>query len=191
MWLYTASMFNIIFQIFAQYHGKLQTLPNSNLGKGVEAKIKIGNVDEQFYCYDHELCRESDFWVSFLLIVMLTLAVTTLPRRSCCDPFWSVIQVSEEFQNGKQINLLRDLAGRVTFHTWGPCAFCKRISKEILKGYPFGPQTADWCAVKSLRSCWTSLKTEVYPNCKCVLFNGWVIFHCVYVPQLSYPFVCW
>ena len=22
-----------------------------------------------------------------------------------------------------------------------------------------------------------------------ILFNGWVIFHCVYVPQLSYPFV--
>ena len=22
-------------------------------------------------------------------------------------------------------------------------------------------------------------------------FNGWVILHCVYVPQLSYPFVCW
>ena len=26
---------------------------------------------------------------------------------------------------------------------------------------------------------------------KWILFNGWVIFHCVYVPQLSYPFVCW
>ena len=25
---------------------------------------------------------------------------------------------------------------------------------------------------------------------KCILFNSWVIFHCVYVPQLSYPFVC-
>ena len=22
-------------------------------------------------------------------------------------------------------------------------------------------------------------------------FNGWAIFHCVYVPQLSYPFICW
>ena len=22
---------------------------------------------------------------------------------------------------------------------------------------------------------------------KCILFNGWVILHCVYVPQLSYP----
>ena len=22
-------------------------------------------------------------------------------------------------------------------------------------------------------------------------FNGWVIFHCVYVPQISYPFICW
>ena len=26
---------------------------------------------------------------------------------------------------------------------------------------------------------------------KCILFNGRVIFHCVYVTQLSYPFVCW
>ena len=26
---------------------------------------------------------------------------------------------------------------------------------------------------------------------KCILFNSWVIFHCVYVPQLSYPFICW
>ena len=25
---------------------------------------------------------------------------------------------------------------------------------------------------------------------KCILFNGWVILHCVYVPQLSYPFIC-
>ena len=26
---------------------------------------------------------------------------------------------------------------------------------------------------------------------KCILFNGWVMFHCVNVPQLSYPFVYW
>ena len=26
---------------------------------------------------------------------------------------------------------------------------------------------------------------------KCILFNGWVILHCLYVPQLSYPFICW
>ena len=26
---------------------------------------------------------------------------------------------------------------------------------------------------------------------KCILFNGWIIFHCVYVPQLSYSFICW
>ena len=25
---------------------------------------------------------------------------------------------------------------------------------------------------------------------KCILFNGWVIFHCVYVSQLSYLFIC-
>ena len=27
--------------------------------------------------------------------------------------------------------------------------------------------------------------------CKWILFNGWVIFHGVYVPQLPYPFICW
>ena len=26
---------------------------------------------------------------------------------------------------------------------------------------------------------------------KCIIFNSWAIFHCVYVPQLSYQFVCW
>ena len=26
---------------------------------------------------------------------------------------------------------------------------------------------------------------------KCFLFDGWVILYCVYVPQLSYPFICW
>ena len=26
---------------------------------------------------------------------------------------------------------------------------------------------------------------------KCIFFNSWVIFHCIYVPQLPYPFVCW
>ena len=26
---------------------------------------------------------------------------------------------------------------------------------------------------------------------KWILFNGWVIFHGVYVPQLPDPFVCW
>ena len=26
---------------------------------------------------------------------------------------------------------------------------------------------------------------------KCIPFNSWVIFHCVYVPQFSYPFICW
>ena len=26
---------------------------------------------------------------------------------------------------------------------------------------------------------------------KCILFNGWVILYCVYVPQLSYPLICW
>ena len=27
-------------------------------------------------------------------------------------------------------------------------------------------------------------------NSNAFFFNSWVIFHCVYVPQLSYPFIC-
>ena len=38
-------------------------------------------------------------------------------------------------------------------------------------------------------------RLQFYPShqnwFKCILFNGWVILHCVYVPQLSYPFICW
>ena len=26
---------------------------------------------------------------------------------------------------------------------------------------------------------------------KCILFNSWVISHCVYIPLLSYPLICW
>ena len=26
---------------------------------------------------------------------------------------------------------------------------------------------------------------------KCILFNVWALLHCEYVPQLSYPFICW
>ena len=26
---------------------------------------------------------------------------------------------------------------------------------------------------------------------KSIHFYGWVIFHCIYVPQLLYPFICW
>ena len=26
---------------------------------------------------------------------------------------------------------------------------------------------------------------------KCVPFNGWVLFHCTYVPQFLYLFICW
>lgn len=66
MWLQTANKFNIIFQIFIQYHGNLQTLPNSNPGKAVRAKIKIGDAGDQFYCYDHKLLRENGFRVLIL-----------------------------------------------------------------------------------------------------------------------------
>ena len=36
---------------------------------------------------------------------------------------------------------------------------------------------------------------HVHPYC-CkwhyfILFNGWVTFHCLYIPHLLYPFICW
>ena len=36
-----------------------------------------------------------------------------------------------------------------------------------------------------------SLSSTSLELIKCILFNGWIIFHCVYVPLHSYPFICW
>ena len=33
--------------------------------------------------------------------------------------------------------------------------------------------------------CWPAVSQSRAP------FYGWIIFHCVYVPQLLYPFICW
>ena len=52
-----------------------------------------------------------------------------------------------------------------------------------------------YCKVISLQLIKINGKTSKQTNkknwFKCILFNGWVISHCVSVPQLSYPFVCW
>ena len=37
---------------------------------------------------------------------------------------------------------------------------------------------------------WLQFHPPHYNWFKCILFNGWVILHCVHVPQLSYPFIC-
>ena len=37
----------------------------------------------------------------------------------------------------------------------------------------------------------TSFCMTVSTNDPIVLFYGWVIFHCIYVPHLLYPFLCW
>ena len=37
-----------------------------------------------------------------------------------------------------------------------------------------------------LHRTWTG---KSFPTC--ILFYGWVILHCAYLPALSYPFVCW
>ena len=38
---------------------------------------------------------------------------------------------------------------------------------------------------------WLQFHLPHYNWFKCILFNSWVIFHCVYIPQLSYPLACW
>ena len=45
-------------------------------------------------------------------------------------------------------------------------------------------------------SDWTEMNwTEVHPPyqnlLKCISLYGWVVFHCVYVPQFLYTFICW
>ena len=49
-----------------------------------------------------------------------------------------------------------------------------------------------WCFSYWLTSLYNRL--QFHPShqnwFKCILLNGWVILHCVYVPQLSYPLVC-
>ena len=48
------------------------------------------------------------------------------------------------------------------------------------------PQSPKDCSIYQCLFC-----CLVYRVIKCILFNGWVILHCVYVTQLSYPFICW
>ena len=51
-----------------------------------------------------------------------------------------------------------------------------------------------WCFsfwLTSLCIRGSSLIHRLRTDSNAFFFNSWVIFHCVYVPQLSYPFVCW
>ena len=49
-----------------------------------------------------------------------------------------------------------------------------------------------YTSVSLLLSCILGYHYQLSKNWfKCILFNGCVILHCVYVPQLSYPFICW
>ena len=38
---------------------------------------------------------------------------------------------------------------------------------------------------------YSNFMSELLKKFKWVPFYGWVIFHCMYVPQLLYPFICW
>ena len=42
-----------------------------------------------------------------------------------------------------------------------------------------------------LYSVWQSPGPSMLLPTLFFLFNGWVIFHCVYGPHLLYPFICW
>ena len=56
------------------------------------------------------------------------------------------------------------------------------IGKVIKDSTPFSPKR---------HYCKINFFVPKSVQFKCILFNGWVIFHCVYVPYLFYPFICW
>ena len=61
-------------------------------------------------------------------------------------------------------------------HAWGWCmGMTERdvVGREVEGGFMFGI------------AC-----TPVVDSCQCIIFNGCIILHCVYVPLLSYPFMC-
>ena len=67
---------------------------------------------------------------------------------------------------------------------------------QIVKNLPAMQETWIWSlGWEWLPVQYSSLKISMDREAgywfKCILFNGWVILHCVYVPQLSYPFICW
>ena len=77
------------------------------------------------------------------------------------------------------------------------CLFCclayRVIVAIFLNSYIF-INILYWCFsfwLTSLCIIGSSFIHLIHTWFKCILFNGWVIFHCVYVPQLSYPFICW
>jgi len=56
------------------------------------------------------------------------------------------------------------------------------IGKVIKDSTPFSPKR-HYCKIQFF--------VPKSMQFKCILFNGWVIFHCVYAPYLFYPFICW
>ena len=42
-----------------------------------------------------------------------------------------------------------------------------------------------------LHSVWQTISPPTSLEITQFLFYGWVIFHCIYVPHLLYPFICW
>ena len=78
------------------------------------------------------------------------------------------------------------------------CLFCclaYRVIITIFLNSIYGVSILYWCFSFWLTSLCIYNLLQFHPShqnwFKCILFNGWVILHCVYVPQLFYPFICW
>ena len=102
----------------------------------------------------------------------------------------------------------------ILLHCWWECKLVQplwrtvwRFLKKLEIELPYDPAIPllgihteetrierDTCTPMFIAALFTIARTWKQPRCpsadKCILFNSWVIFHCVYVPQLSYPFIC-
>ena len=86
----------------------------------------------------------------------------------------------------------RTTSKHVYYHMWNGSPVHVQCMRQCAQGWCTGMTQRDGMGrevivgFKMGNTC-----KSMADSCKCILFNSWVIFHCVYVPQLSYPFICW
>ena len=66
------------------------------------------------------------------------------------------------------------------------CLLCQMVTTTVYNTSAVSQKDKPTVFSQSPNSPPTSIPKSLW-----ILFNGWVIFHGVYVPQLPYPFICW